>query len=193
MLSGVALLALAIPFSAQAAEEADDSLKIDEIIVTSTLRAKNVQDIPITVAVLGMAQIDKADIHDADGIANNVPGMQYSEFAPGQALFSMRGVGSFDDGAGLDNSVALFLDGVYIGRGAGVNFDMFDLERIEVLKGPQGALFGRNTIGGAISVVTQKPSDEFAAKLAVTGGNEGILRVQGLVTGPISENLSAKI
>ncbi len=192
MLSGVAMLAILAPAHAFAADEADGSNKIDEIIVTSTLRAVNVQDVPISVAVLGMAQIEKADIHDAEGIANSVPGMQYSEFAPGQALYSMRGVGSFDDGAGLDNSVALFLDGVYIGRGAGVNFDMFDLERIEVLKGPQGALFGRNTIGGAISVVTQKPSDDFAAKLAITGGNEGTIRVQGLVTGPIAENLSGK-
>lgn len=190
MLSGVALLAIITPIQAQAA---DDEFKIDEIIVTSTLRAANVQDVPLTVAVLGMDQIDKADIHDADGIANNVPGLQYSEFAPGQALFSMRGVGSFDDGAGLDNSVALFLDGVYIGRGAGVNFDMFDLQRVEVLKGPQGALFGRNTIGGAISVVTQKPSDEFFGKLAVTGGNEGIMRIQGLVTGPITDTLSGKV
>ncbi|MCF8473908.1 MAG: TonB-dependent receptor [Emcibacter sp.] len=191
MMSGVALLTFVTPAYAQTESEKD--AKIDEIIVTSTLRAANVQDVPITVAVLGMDQIDKADIHDADGIANNVPGMQYAEFAPGQAQYSMRGVGSFDDGAGLDNSVALFFDGVYVGRGAGVNFDMFDLERVEVLKGPQGALFGRNTIGGAISVVTQKPSDEFAAKIAVTGGNEGIFRAQGLVTGPISENLAGKV
>lgn len=184
---------LSTPLTANAADEAVDDNRIDEIIVTSTFRATNVQDVPISVAVLGIEQISKADIHDAGGIANNVPGLQYSEFSPGQALFSMRGVGSFDDGAGLDNSVALFLDGVYIGRGAGVNFDMFDLERIEVLKGPQGALFGRNTIGGAISVITQKPSDEFSAKVAVTAGNEGIFRAQGMITGPITDNLSGKV
>jgi iron complex outermembrane receptor protein len=188
LLSGSAALAIAAScFSSVQAQQ------LDEIIVTSTLREKSVQDIPITVAVLGAQQIEKADIHGADGIANHVPGLHYANFAPGQTLFAMRGVGSFDDGAGLDNSVALFLDGVYVGRGAGVNFDMFDLERIEVLKGPQGALFGRNTIGGAISVVTAKPADEFAAKIAVTGGNEGIFRLQGLITGPISENLSAKL
>ncbi|PHR57032.1 MAG: TonB-dependent receptor [Robiginitomaculum sp.] len=188
LLSGVAALAICSAPTTQAFAQA-----LDEIVVTATRREKNVQDIPISVAVLGAQEIAKADIHGADGIANNVPGFQFSEFAPGQALFSMRGVGSFDDGAGLDNSVALFLDGVYVGRGAGVNFDMFDLERIEVLKGPQGALFGRNTIGGAISVVTQKPSDEFTAKLSLTGGNEGTFRAQGLVSGPIAENLSGKI
>ncbi|PHZ84436.1 TonB-dependent receptor [Paremcibacter congregatus] len=194
MMSGVALLAMAAPGYVQAAEDAaaENELRIDEITVTATLRAANVQDVPISVAVLGMEQIDKADIHDADGIANSVPGMHFAEFAPGQAQFAMRGVGSFDDGAGLDNSVALFLDGVYIGRGAGLNFDMFDLERIEVLKGPQGALFGRNTIGGAISVVTQKPGDELEGKIAVTGGNEGTIRAQGMITGPITEKLSGK-
>ncbi len=166
---------------------------LDEIVVTSTRREKNVQDVPVTVAVLSAQEIAKADIHGGDGIANSVPGLHFASFSAGQNLFAIRGVGSADDGAGLDNSVALFLDGVYIGRGAGVDFDMFDLERIEVLKGPQGALFGRNTIGGAISVVTAQPSDEFTGKLAVTGGNEGILRAQGLISGPISENISAKL
>lgn len=170
-----------------------EAQELDEIIVTATLREKNVQDIPVSVAVLGADQIEKADIHGADSIANNVPGLQYASFSPGQTLFAIRGVGSFDDGAGLDNSVALFLDGVYIGRGAGVNFDMFDLERIEVLKGPQGALFGRNTIGGAISVVTAKPTDELTAKVSITGANEGIFRAQALVSGPLSDNLSGKL
>lgn len=166
----------------------------DEVIVTATRRAESVQDVAVTLTVLGPQQIAKADINDATGIAINTPGLAYGEFSPGQAIFAMRGIGSADDGAGLDNSVAAFIDGVYIGRGAGVNFDVFDLERIEVLKGPQGALFGRNTIGGAISVVTSKPSlDEFSGKVSVTGGNEGIVRAQGLITGPISENLAGKL
>jgi iron complex outermembrane receptor protein len=167
--------------------------ELDEIVVTATFREKNVQDIPVSIAVLGSDQIEKLDIHGGDSIANNVPGLHFASFSSGQTLFAMRGVGSFDDGAGLDNSVALFLDGVYIGRGAGVNFDMFDLERVEVLKGPQGALFGRNTIGGAISVITAKASDEFTGKVAITAGNEGIFRAQALLSGPLSENLSAKI
>jgi iron complex outermembrane receptor protein len=115
--------------------------------------------------------LEVADIFDAGSIAQNVPGLAYAEFSPGQANIAMRGISSADDGAGLDNSVALFLDGVYIGRGASINFDMFDLERIEVLRGPQGTLFGRNAIGGAISVVTAKPTEEFNAKIGATIGN----------------------
>jgi iron complex outermembrane receptor protein len=105
----------------------------------------------------------------------------------------MRGISSADDGAGMDNSVVMFLDGVYIGRLANINFEMFDLERIEVLRGPQSTLFGRNAIGGAINVTTSKPTEEFSAKAEVAAGNEGHLRYQALVSGPITENLRGKI
>ena len=167
--------------------------ELEEVIVTAQFREQNIQDVPIAITALSAHQLDAAGIFDGTTIAMNIPGMAYAEFAPGQVLISIRGITSADDGAGLDNSVALFLDGVYIGRQAGINFDMFDLERIEVLKGPQGTLFGRNAIAGAINVVTSKPSDTFGAKVGLTVGNEGILRYQGLVTGPLSESLSGKL
>jgi iron complex outermembrane receptor protein len=167
--------------------------QLEEIIVTAQHREQNIQDVPISVTALTSDYIANADIFDAASIATNVPGFSFSEFAPGQALMTFRGVGSSDDGAGLDSSAATFLDGVYIGRFAGVNFDLFDLERIEVLKGPQGALFGRNAIGGVINVVTTKPTQEFAAKAGLTVGNEGIVRYQGLVSGGLTDSLSGKL
>jgi iron complex outermembrane recepter protein len=167
--------------------------ELDEIIVTATHREQNIQDVPFAVTAIGSQQLEAAGIFDATTMALNVPGMAYAEFSPGQALIAIRGITSADDGAGLDNSVALFLDGVYIGRQAGINFDMFDLERVEVLKGPQGTLFGRNAIAGAVNVVTSKPAEEFSAKVRLTAGNEGILRYQGLITGPLSESLSGKL
>ena len=167
--------------------------QLEEIIVTATHREESLQDVPLAVTAIGSEELAAAGIFDATTIALNVPGMAYAEFSPGQALISIRGITSADDGAGLDNSVALFLDGVYIGRQAGINFDMFDLERIEVLKGPQGTLFGRNAIAGAINVITSKPSDEFEGKVAATVGNEGIIRYQGLVSGPLSDGLSGKL
>ncbi|MEH6517260.1 MAG: TonB-dependent receptor [Halioglobus sp.] len=167
--------------------------QLEEVIVTAQHREQNIQDVPITVTALSSDFIAKADIFDAASIAVNVPGFSFAEFAPGQALMTFRGVGSSDDGAGLDSSAATFLDGVYIGRFAGVNFDLFDLDRIEVLKGPQGALFGRNAIGGVISIVTTKPEQEFAAKAGLTVGNEGIVRYQGYVSGGLTENLSGKL
>ena len=167
--------------------------QLEEIVVTATYRAENVQEVPIAVTAMSGEMMARSDIHDLDGIAAHTPGLAYSEFAPGQTYPALRGISSADDGAGLDNSAALFLDGVYIGRQAAINFDMFDLERVEVLRGPQGTLFGRNAIGGAIRVFTEKPSDEFKSKFALTGGNEGILRYQGMVSGPIGENFGGKL
>lgn len=187
LLAGATLTA-SLPVMAQSG----NSL-LEETIVTAQHREENVQDIPITVTALSSTELEEAQIFGAAEIAYKAPGLAYAEFAPGQALLSMRGVSSSDDGAGMDNSVALFLDGVYIGKGASINFNMFDLERIEVLRGPQGTLFGRNAVGGALNVVTSKPSDELTAKAGVTAGNEGQLRYQGLISGPLGDNVAGKL
>ena len=191
---GMSLLAIgAMLGTAHAQDTEEASGGLEEVLVTATHRTENVQDIPISVTAITGEDMERADIFDPATIALRVPGMTYGEFSPGQAIISLRGVSSADDGAGLDNSVALFLDGVYIGRSAAINFDMFDLERLEVLRGPQGTLFGRNAIGGAINAVTSKPTDELTAKFGLTVGNEGILRYRGLVSGPLTESLSGKI
>lgn len=169
------------------------SAQLEEVVVTATHREQNLQDVPVSVTALGANELSEAQIFGATEIAYKVPGMAYAEFAPGQAVISMRGISSADDGAGMDNSVVMFLDGVYIGRLANINFEMFDLERIEVLRGPQGTLFGRNAIGGAINVTTSRPTEELSVKAEVAVGNEGHLRYQGLVSGPITENLRGKI
>lgn len=122
---------------------AQQSGALEEVIVTAQHREQNIQDVPVAVTALNDEALKKSDIFDAATISQHVPGVAYAEFAPGQALIAIRGISSADDGAGLENSSALFLDGVYIGRLAGINFDMFDLERIEVLKGPQGTLWAK--------------------------------------------------
>jgi iron complex outermembrane recepter protein len=167
--------------------------QLEEIVVTAQHREQNLQEVPVSVTALSSQDLEEAQIFGAAEIAYKVPGMAYAEFSPGQAIISMRGISSADDGAGMDNSVVMFLDGVYIGRLANINFEMFDLERIEVLRGPQGTLFGRNAIGGAINVTSSKPTDELSVKAEVSAGNEGHLRYQALVSGPLTENLSGKI
>ena len=167
--------------------------QLEEVVVTSTYREQSLQDIPIAVTALGGDLMVKEDIFDLTGISLNTPNFSFAEFAPGQTIPVMRGIGSADDGAGLDNSIAIFLDGVYIGRGAGNNFEMFDLERVEVVRCPQGTLFGRNAIGGAVLVKTSKPSEEFEGKVALTAGNYGTFRAQGFVSGPLSENVRGKL
>ncbi len=187
MLAGVTL-ATALPAMAQSGKS-----MLEETLVTAQHREQNMQDIPVTVTALSADELNEAQIFGAAEIAYKAPGLAYAEFAPGQALLSMRGISSADDGAGMDNSVALFLDGVYIGKGASINFNMFDLERIEVLRGPQGTLFGRNAVGGALNVITTKPTDKLTAKAEVTAGNEGQLRYQGLISGPLGDNIAGKL
>jgi iron complex outermembrane receptor protein len=183
-------LAAALPLVAQAQE---GGRVLEETLVTAQHREENLQDIPVTVSAIDSSELEEAQVFGAADIAYKVPGMTYSEFSPGQALLAIRGISSADDGAGMDNSVALFLDGVYIGKGASINFEMFDLERIEVLRGPQGTLFGRNAVGGAINVISTKPADELTAKAEISAGNEGFLRYQGLISGPLTDNVSAKL
>ena len=186
LLAGAGILASSPAF-------AQGSGGLEEVVVTAQHREQNLQDIPISVTALSAQDLNEAQVFGAAEIAYRVPGMSYAEFAPGQAIISMRGISSADDGAGMDNSVVMFLDGVYVGRLANINFEMFDLERIEVLRGPQGTLFGRNAIGGAINVTSTKPTDELAIKAEVSAGSEGLLRYQGLVSGPLTDSLSGKI
>ena len=167
--------------------------QLEEVIVTSTYREENLQDIGVAVTAISGDELNDAQIFGPTELAFRVPGMAYAEFAPGQAIISMRGGSSADDGPSMDNSVGMFLDGMYVGSIASISQEMFDVERIEVLRGPQGTLFGRNAVGGVINVTTLKPSQETNIRAEVSAGNEGTLRYQGLVSGGLTENLSAKL
>ena len=166
---------------------------LEEITVVAQRRAENLQDVPIAISALSEATIEKADIHDLTDIATRVPSLTYSPFSPGQNIIALRGVSSNDDGAGTDNSVAIFVDEVYLGRVSNINPEMFDIERVEVLRGPQGTLYGKNTIGGAINIVSTKPdTDRFSAKLRANFGNYERTDFAGLLTGPLTETIAGK-
>ncbi|MBR9911083.1 MAG: TonB-dependent receptor [Gammaproteobacteria bacterium] len=187
------ILNLAISGIAAATIAAPTMAAIEEIIVTAQHREENLQDVPVSVTAMAGEMMEEADIRGATEVALYAPGMSYAEFAPGQALISLRGITSADDGPGMDNSVTAFLDGVYIGRPSNINFDLYDLERIEILRGPQGTLFGRNAIGGAINIVTSKPTEDLTVKGTVSVGNEGHMKYEGLVSGALAENLLGKV
>ncbi len=189
------VLMLASPVFAQGAdtEGGGRSSALEEIVVTAQKREQNLQDVPIAITAFDSEVIVEADIHDLTDIASRAPGLSYAEFSPGQALTAIRGITSADDGAALDNSVVVFLDDVYIGRISTVMFNLADLERIEILRGPQGTLYGKNAIGGALNVVTKKPSDDFNADISVSFGNYDANNIRALVNGPVGENLNAKL
>jgi iron complex outermembrane receptor protein len=168
--------------------------KLETITITAQRRSQNLQEVPLAVTALSAENIEKSGIHDMTDVATRVPGLTFSEFSPGQNILALRGASSNDDGAGTDSSVAVFVDDVYMGRVSNVNPELFDLERIEVLRGPQGTLFGKNTIGGAINILSKTPNiDEFEGKIKATLGNFGLQEIGGLITGPLSENWAGKI
>ena len=167
---------------------------LEEIVVTSQRREQSLQQVPIAVSALSKLSIEKADISDLTDIATRVPGLTFSPFSPGQNILALRGASSNDDGAGTDNSIAVFVDDVYLGRASNVNPELFDLERIEVLRGPQGTLYGKNTIGGAINIVSTRPNtEEFEGKIRANFGNFDRRDLAGLISGPLTENLAGKL
>ena len=170
-----------------------DEPALEEIIVTTQRRAESLQDIPLAVTAFSGEELRAQGIVDIKGVTERTPGFTMGEFNPGQTQLYIRGIGSNEDGAGGDQSVVVFVDEVYIGRSAGQDVDLFDLERVEVLRGPQGTLFGRNVVGGAVNVITKKPGDEPELVLEGTFGNYDAMTLRGLASGPIANNLYGKV
>ena len=167
--------------------------ELEEIVVTAERRSENLQEVPNAITALSRPTIEQNDIHDLTDIATRVPGLTFSPFSPGQNVVALRGASSNDDGAGTDNSVAVFVDDVYLGRVSNINPEMFDLERVEVLRGPQGTLYGKNTIGGAINVVSTRPNtEEVEGRIRLNVGNYARRDLAGLITGPVGDGWAGK-
>ncbi len=162
------------PVSAEDDEEMDvDILGIEEIVVTSRKRKESLQSVPISVTAFTAADLQEMNINDASGISDFTPNLVINKTASGSSAFvaCMRGLCRTDTTITDDPYVGIYLDGVSTGKAIGSVFDVADIERIEILRGPQGTLFGKNTVGGAVSVVTKKPSGVAGAKLQFLGGS----------------------
>jgi iron complex outermembrane receptor protein len=171
-----------------------ESSGLEEITVTAQRRSENLQTVPIAITAVNAAEMVRNGIHDLGSLAGQVPGLAFSPFAPGQNIVSLRGVSSNDDGAGTDNSVAAFVDDVYLGRVSNINPEMYDVDRVEVLRGPQGTLYGKNTIGGAINIISSRPNtSDLDIKATADFGNYDRHNFSGLITGPIGGDWAAKL
>jgi len=179
-------------------DEADSSNRLEEIVVTAQKKGvgESLQDVPLAITAFNSDLIEKRQVRTVNDLSYTTPNVAIdsSGTVKGLANFSIRGLGVTSSVPSLDPTVGTFIDGVYIGSNYGVILDTFDLEGIEILRGPQGLLFGRNVTGGAILVNTSDPSHEFSAK--VKAGVETGLQttVAGSVTGSLVEDtLSGKL
>jgi iron complex outermembrane receptor protein len=194
---GAALAALAsagqaMAQTAPAPANAPEAVSLDEIVVTAQRRSERLQDVPVTVTAFGAEEVRQARIREIDDVATRTPGLNFDAFPASQPRIAIRGIGSSDRGAAGDPSSAVFLDEIYLGRPAAVAFDAFDVSRIEVLKGPQGTLYGRNVVGGAINVVTNRPDfDGVDAAGEVTAGNYERYEAAGYVNAPFADGKAA--
>lgn len=194
----LASAAWTIPALAQTAEPAKSDDGIAEVVVTAQKRAENVQDVPIAISAFSADTLQEravGSVAQLSAIAPNVNLDAGTPFSGSPAVLSayIRGIGSDDFAFNIDPGVGLYLDGVYLARTVGANQDLMDVARVEVLKGPQGTLFGRNTIGGAISIVTRDPGKAFKVQGDVTTGSFNLLQARGAVDLPITANLGSVI
>lgn len=189
-------LALAIGTPALAQEAAPDgaSERDDQsIIVTATRREQTLQEVPISVAVVSGDQIEKQGILLFDDVQDNVPNLQIDR-TNGNFAITMRGLGAGTGNLSFEQSVGLFIDGVYLSRSRAFQNPLLDVQRVEVVRGPQGALFGKNTNAGAISVVTRRPTRELEGFIRASGEVEhGGWNLEGAMSGPISDTLSVRL
>lgn len=164
---------------------------LEEVVVTAQKRETNLQETPISVAAFDAESLSKSNISDIGEIAQRAPGLAMGQLNAGQPQIYIRGIGSNEEGPGGDSSVVVYVDDVYMGRASGASMELFDLERVEVLRGPQGTLFGKNASGGAINIVTKMPSDEFTAKIRAGVGNLSQRSLEAFVSGPLSDSVAA--
>ena len=169
--------------------------QLEEIVVTARKIEESIQDTPISVVAFGSNELEKIGVFEPEDISSFSPNVQVLNQPGSQDNYSytIRGVRSDDSALAIDPTVGFYLDGVYIARAAGAAFDITDIERIEVLRGPQGTLYGRNTIGGVINVITEKPLGEFAAKQLFSVGNNDYYRVQTTVDTPTFGDFALKL
>jgi iron complex outermembrane receptor protein len=171
---------------------------VEDIVVTARRRTESLQDTPISITALTSDGLAARNIDTAQGIAAFTPNLTFDVGTPisgtkSSASIYIRGIGQNDFTLNTDPGVGLYVDGVYVARSVGQALDLFDVERIEVLRGPQGTLFGRNTIGGAIAVTTEKPGPTSEGELSATIGRFGRINGKGWVNAPVTDTVFVKL
>jgi len=185
-MTGVALVLL-IPLSSTAAV-------LEEIVVTAQKREQNIQDVGISMTAFSGDQVEALGMSNTVEIIQQVPGLDMVAWSPTLTAFNIRGVSQNNFTDNLEGPVAVYIDDAYVASMNGINGQMFDMERVEVLRGPQGTLFGRNATGGVIQYVTRRADDdEFNGYVKASSGEYGLFTIEGAIGGAFSDTARYRV
>ncbi len=194
MLSTISIVSLSagsVAYAQDNTPQASDEVDENVIIVTATKREQTLEEVPVAVSVTSAAAIERAQVRDLKDLQTLVPSLRVSQLqSSANTNFIIRGFGNGANNPGIEGSVGVFIDGVYRSRSAAAISDLPNLQRVEVLRGPQSTLFGKNASAGVISIVTAAPSYEFGGSAEISYGNRNAIVAKADVTGPISDNVA---
>lgn len=195
LLLATTAMTVAAPALAQDAA-GEETGGIEEIVLTAQKRAESAQEVPIAISVFSGDALSERAVNNVSQLTAVAPNVNFDNgvaFTGSTAVLaaSIRGIGSSDFAFNIDPGVGVYVDGIYLARSVGANQDLLDTGRIEVLKGLQGTLFGRNTIGGDVSIVTRDPAQEFRVQGDITVGRFNLFEARGAVDLPLTDNLTS--
>ena len=197
----IAVLCLSFLYSPTpllAQSESGSSAFLEEIVVTARKREESLQDTPLAVSAFNAGELEQRNITSVSEVSRYVPNIQFDNVASesgggNSSQIAIRGIGQTDYVLTIEPGVGLYVDGVYVGKSMGSLIDNIDIERVEVMRGPQGTLFGKNTIGGAVSVISKRPSDEFEGSIEATAGNFDRIDGKVSINAPLSERMRIRL
>ena len=171
----------------------DDVLALEEVIVTAQKREQSAQDVPIAMSAVSSDDMERMGATEIKDIQFSTPSLAIVGGNPILQSYGIRGVADRGRNPGYDQRVGVYIDGVWVGKSAASNQSALDVAAVEVLNGPQGTLFGKNTVAGAINITTKKPGDELAGSISADAGNYNFTHFKGSVKVPFSDTVKGKI
>lgn len=190
----VSIAAAAAMAGPVAAQEKNSAFALEEVVVTAQKRTESAQDVPISIQTFSASAIDRLGANVLSDLSEAAPSLELGGLGKGsQQQMGMRGVVDFARNVGIDSRMGVYIDGVFQGRSYNADVPLLGLESVEILRGPQGTLFGKNTVTGAISLNTKRPSEEFQAQVGAEAGNNDMVKTTGYVNGPITDKLSGSL
>lgn len=187
--ASLAVATLVAPEGAWAQSTSDE--ESDEIIVTAERREQSLQDVPLAVTAMRGDDLLSAGLSNVEALSSTVPGLNVTQNI-GQTRVTLRGIGLDHISLGSESSVAFYQDGVFYARSSAAFASFYDVNRVEVLRGPQGTLYGRNATGGSVSIITQRPTPDFEGYVSATVGDYGAFNTEGAISGPLSESIAGR-